>query len=128
MLKAKTKIGFADIAICILSLAAAVILLIFALSSSSLTANVSVTSENFESSYSLNDDRTVQISSCGYTLTLEIKDGAARIAKCDCPDKVCVSTGWIKDRSRIIVCAPAKTVIRIENGGGGTDVDFVAGR
>ena len=87
-----------------------------------------VSADGFENTYSLTDDRTVNISSGGYDLTLEIKDGAVRILKSSCHDKICVSTGWIKDQSKIIVCAPAKVVVRIDNDGGDSDVDFIAGR
>ena len=128
MTRAVTKIRFADIAICIAAVSAALVILAFTISSSAESTYVSVTADSLESSYSLTDDRTVNISSCGYDLTLEIKDGAVRVSDCSCPDKICVSTGWIKDSSKIIVCTPAKAVIRIENSGGETDVDFVAGR
>lgn len=128
MTRAVTKIRFADIAVCIITVSAALIILAFTISSSATSAYVSVTADNIKSSYSLTDNHIANISSCGYDLTLEIKDGAVRVSECNCPDKVCVATGWIEDSTKIIVCTPAKAVIRIENSGGGTDADFIAGR
>lgn len=42
--------------------------------------------------------------------TIEIKGGKIRVLDADCPDKICVNTGWL--RSGIpIVCLPNRLVI-----------------
>lgn len=43
-------------------------------------------------------------------------DGRARMKESDCPDKVCVRTGWIAHPGQVIVCLPNKIVVRIEGG------------
>jgi heptaprenyl diphosphate synthase len=46
---------------------------------------------------------------------VEVHDRKVRIAEADCPNRVCVRTGW-KDRAGdVIVCVPNRTVVRIVN-------------
>ena len=75
--------------------------------------------------YPLDRDRTVSISENGISLSVEIKDGNARVLSADCPDRVCVHTGTIRKAGDVIVCAPAHVVIRILGGRSG-GVDDVA--
>ncbi len=46
--------------------------------------------------------------------TVLVEKGKIRIIEADCPDKVCVHTGWISDSAVPICCLPHKLVIRIE--------------
>lgn len=48
----------------------------------------------------------------GYNI-LEIADGRARIAEADCPDKICVNTGWRQHDGQLIVCLPHRLIVRI---------------
>ncbi|NLY90499.1 MAG: NusG domain II-containing protein [Firmicutes bacterium] len=62
--------------------------------------------------------RTDQVEVDGGVATLEVKDGAVRLAPesaHSCPRRVCVRTGWIKQPGESIICAPNKLVIRIES-------------
>ena len=52
---------------------------------------------------------------------MEFKDGKVRIKEANCPDKVCVRTGWISMPGEIIVCLPYRIVVKIS--GEGQDVD-----
>jgi hypothetical protein len=52
---------------------------------------------------------------------VEFKDGKVRIKEAQCPDKVCVKTGWISKPGEVIVCLPYKIVIKIS--GERQDVD-----
>lgn len=45
---------------------------------------------------------------------IELEPGKIRIIDADCPDKVCVKTGWISDPGQTTVCLPHKLMIRIE--------------
>ena len=59
--------------------------------------------------------------------TVAVEPGRIRIVEADCPDKVCVKTGWIDGPGRPIACAPHGLTITIEcEGGGADDVDAVA--
>jgi len=59
-----------------------------------------------------------------YHNTIEVEHGRIRVASADCPDQVCVETGWIEDGTRPIVCLPNKLVIEIR--GGAEDIDIAA--
>lgn len=51
----------------------------------------------------------------GHVNTVEVEPGRIRVAEANCPDKVCVNTGWLSKGLRPIVCMPAKLVIRLES-------------
>ncbi len=46
-------------------------------------------------------------------IIIEIKDNRVRVKKSDCPDKLCVKKGWIKNPGEFIICMPNKMVIQI---------------
>ncbi|MGM9639028.1 MAG: NusG domain II-containing protein [Butyricicoccaceae bacterium] len=56
--------------------------------------------------------------------TIEIEPGRIRVCAADCPDQICVDTGWIEDGTRPIVCLPNRLVIEIQ--GGHSDADTAA--
>ncbi|MGI6777022.1 MAG: NusG domain II-containing protein [Acetivibrionales bacterium] len=43
-----------------------------------------------------------------------IEKGRIRFEESDCPDKLCVNTGWLSQRGDTAICAPNKTIIVIE--------------
>lgn len=64
--------------------------------------------------YSLNEDRTVEIvSDNGYNI-LVIKDGKAYVSEASCPDGVCSDHKPIRYIGATIVCLPNKVVVSIE--------------
>jgi len=54
-----------------------------------------------------------------YPGTIEAMNGSIRFSHAECPDQVCVHTGWISRPGQIAVCLPAGVMIRIE----GLDTD-----
>ncbi|MEW6229491.1 MAG: NusG domain II-containing protein [Bacillota bacterium] len=51
----------------------------------------------------------------GRKATVEVaSDGRVRISESDCPDKICVRTGWITRPGQVIVCLPNRIVVEIE--------------
>ena len=46
-------------------------------------------------------------------VTFEVKDGSIRVKENDCPDKICVDTGWISKTNDRIICMPKKMIIEI---------------
>ncbi|MCR4401297.1 MAG: NusG domain II-containing protein [Firmicutes bacterium] len=53
----------------------------------------------------------------GHSVTVEItEDGRARVLDSDCPDRVCVRTGWIDQPGETIVCLPNRVVVKIQGG------------
>ena len=124
----KTKIGIADIAVCLAAVMTAGILLLFP--SDSVGNHVSVKTDGDIYRFSLSDDRTEHITSNGIDLTVMIEDGKVFISESDCPDKLCVKAGKTNSSTKPIVCVPAKVLISVEGDGdgGGSDADVIAGR
>ena len=56
------------------------------------------------------------LSECGYsrkTAVEMIKNGEIAFISSDCPDKVCVKTGWIGHNGEMAVCLPNRLSIKI---------------
>lgn len=47
-------------------------------------------------------------------MKIELKDSRVRVAWSNCPNQLCVNTGWIKTPGETIVCVPNKVLIEIE--------------
>lgn len=47
-------------------------------------------------------------------IVIEIRDSRARFKTSDCPDKVCVNTGWLSSPGQTAVCLPNKISIVIQ--------------
>jgi len=45
---------------------------------------------------------------------VEIEKGRARIKEADCPNQVCVRTGWVSQPGQIAVCVPNKFNIAVK--------------
>jgi len=56
-------------------------------------------------------------------MVVEVLDGAVRVRASDCPDQICVLTGWIRNPGEMIVCVPFRVVVQIPQAshGGGPD-------
>ena len=46
-------------------------------------------------------------------ITFEVKDNSIAFIHSDCPDKICVKTGFISHAGSSAACLPNKTVVRI---------------
>ena len=44
---------------------------------------------------------------------IEIAEGKVRVSEADCPDLLCVHTGWRQHAGQVIVCLPHYFVVRI---------------
>ena len=49
----------------------------------------------------------------GLPITFQIKDHAIRFLESDCPDKVCINTGFLKNDLDVACCLPNQTAIFI---------------
>ncbi len=70
---------------------------------------------------SLQQTKTIALNS----LTVEIKAGAVRIAKSDCPRGLCTHAGWISAPGGTIVCVPNKVLIEVAGPGAPAPYDVV---
>lgn len=50
-----------------------------------------------------------------YHETIVAEKGRIRFKQADCPDKICVNTGWLEKPGDIAVCLPNRVVVKIEN-------------
>lgn len=49
----------------------------------------------------------------GYHYTIIWERGRIRFAEADCPDQVCVRTGWLKSGGNLAACVPGHLVLKI---------------
>lgn len=61
--------------------------------------------------------REIDLSPYGVKVTLEVRDGAIRFEHSDCPDQICVHTGWLSRDSDIAVCMPNRTIVVVRPAG-----------
>lgn len=59
-----------------------------------------------------------------YPGVIEAEPGRIRFKEAQCPDKVCVHTGWLSHVGQIAVCLPQKMMIRIEGTPSDDDIDI----
>ncbi|MDP4109339.1 MAG: NusG domain II-containing protein, partial [Bacillota bacterium] len=74
----------------------------------------------------LKDPLKLSFSNLGYTNVVLAENGKIRVLSADCPDKVCVRTGFISRPGQSIVCLPSRLVIRLE-GESKSGLDAVVG-
>lgn len=122
----KNKIAAAVI-ICVLLLCAAVIPMRGIMTSDNKTA---VIYQNGEIIREIELDKITEpiefdITSDSHKNRIRAERGRIRVISADCPDKVCVNQGWIKNGAVPIVCLPHKITIEIK--GGAEQIDAVAG-
>ncbi len=77
-----------------------------------LTAEISVNGEIVKT-INLNEIEGTYVfqPECTPCLTVIAQKGKIRFSQADCPDKICVNTGWIDSNGETAACVPAKTVI-----------------
>ncbi len=127
----RTRFSFADVLVMLSVLLIASLLLFGSFRSSgndSSDLRLVIRTQSEVLSYPLSSDRTIPVASGGYTLTVEIRDGRARVSDSDCPDKICQRTGWISRKGETVICAPAAVRLTVtDRRGGADDADSVIG-
>jgi heptaprenyl diphosphate synthase len=68
---------------------------------------------------SLLEDRRITVKGTLGYVTIETHGGMVRVVDADCPNRICVRTGWRRNVGDAIVCVPNKLVIRILGSGDG---------
>ena len=53
--------------------------------------------------------------------TVVVRDGRVCVVNANCPDKICVRTGWIQYDGQMIVCLPHKLIVTVVGGETGAD-------
>ncbi len=70
----------------------------------------------FYGKFSLKNDTTFTVQGAIGKTTIEIKSARVRVAHSDCPEKICVKTGWVHRSGSLIVCVPNQVVISVTGG------------
>ena len=92
-------------------LLAAVLLGIFLFAGKEEGTRAVVTIDGTEyGSYALDKEQAIDLGTGNH---LEIRGGEIRMTEADCPDQICVHTGWIDQEHDMIVCMPNKVVVQI---------------
>jgi len=61
-----------------------------------------------------NVNEPLEISVSGeYNNIILVEKGRIRFKEADCPDRVCVNTGWLTGKGDTAVCLPNKTMIKM---------------
>lgn len=72
---------------------------------------------------SLSENQTIEIDS----VRLQIKDKKIGFIESDCPDKLCVKTGYLENNDDICVCLPNKIYIKlVGDSNSKKDMDIIA--
>jgi heptaprenyl diphosphate synthase len=61
----------------------------------------------------IHENRSITFRGEKGNMRVEVRDGRVRVAEADCPNRICVHTGWRSREGEVIVCVPNRTVIRI---------------
>lgn len=99
--------------ILILLILALSVFLIFRLSARGGTGVRIYKGDELIGEYPLSEDREIE---CG-TNTVCIEDGSAYMIFADCPDRLCVGQGRIKNVGERIICLPNKLIVEIVGDG-----------
>jgi hypothetical protein len=62
----------------------------------------------------LNEDRIINVPGPLGKTTVEIKGGRVRVLDSPCPNKICVSQGWIERPGETIICLPNRVSITVK--------------
>lgn len=103
----KSKIAYIVIAIIFVI---CIFLIIFKPASSNPIATIWVGGEKYkEINLAKAEDEILKVKS----VTFEIKNHEIRFISSDCPDKICIHTGWIKNPTESAHCLPNKISLTI---------------
>jgi len=59
-------------------------------------------------------ERTLTANDYHYTIVYD--HGRIRFSQADCPDRICVQSGWISREGQIVACVPGRLILKIQGG------------
>ncbi|MEA4888693.1 MAG: NusG domain II-containing protein [Clostridiaceae bacterium] len=59
-------------------------------------------------------EKTLTVNDYHYTLIYD--HGRIRFSQADCPDRICVQSGWISQEGQIVACVPGHLILKIRGG------------
>lgn len=86
-------------------------------SSTDVSAEIWVDGEAVMSIYLPNaSDSTISLEEYGHDVILTIKDHKISVSHSDCPDQICVRTGWLSQDGDRAVCMPNRITVMLTHG------------
>lgn len=80
-----------------------------------LMVSVKDANENVLLRFNINEDNYYELEGKIGHFHIEVKDGKCRAIDVDCPNQICVNTGWISvDNPVPIICLPNNIVVMID--------------
>lgn len=73
------------------------------------------------------DETLINITSNSISFVIQLKDEKVRFKESNCPNRVCVNTGFISKNAQIAACAPAGIIIKITGAEVSDDPDMIIG-
>ena len=74
----------------------------------------------------LDKDTTLNVTGYqGGTNIVTIKGGRVKMTEADCPDELCVKTGWVSRTGETIVCLPHRVVVEITGSNDDDAIDSI---
>ena len=71
--------------------------------------------DNILLTFNINEDNYYELKGKYGDFNIEVKDGKCRAINVDCPNQICVHTGWISANNPLpIVCLPNGIVVQID--------------
>jgi hypothetical protein len=64
----------------------------------------------------LASDGHFELEANGLHYKIEYADGRIRISEADCPDQVCVQTGWVSRFGEVAACVPGNLILSVDPG------------
>jgi len=61
----------------------------------------------------LSEPHIIKITGARGELVVETRDGQVAVIHAECPNHICVRTGWRSRSGDVIVCVPNKTLVRV---------------
>lgn len=121
------RIRIGDIAVALIIAAAGVSLLAGFVPRGDAPELAIVTQDNIELARfelgALGAEQRVEIDA-PYHLVIQAEEGQIRFIEADCPDQVCVHTGWLVRPGQVAACVPSGVLIRLE-GENRDDLDVI---
>lgn len=58
--------------------------------------------------------QTLSLEEWGLPVYFQVEKGRVRFADSDCPDKICINTGWLSESGQTAVCMPNRVTLTID--------------
>ncbi|UNK19081.1 NusG domain II-containing protein [Paenibacillus sp. N3/727] len=90
-----------------------------------LTATITVDGQLFKTVELTEEEQIIEIKTDHGMNILKVYDYGIEMIEADCPDKVCLSFGFVDKKNQSIVCLPHKVLVEVEGASGGESQDEV---